>query len=113
MHWDNHVFSASSSGAQLLTMLVYGSSIFSSLSIGFQDPATEALIREAYKTNTPQNRDDLLRQAGNLAYDMHQDIPLFWLPNDVVGDPDVVADFVFSGMISGAPVDNLEGLVAQ
>ena len=113
MHWDNHVFSASSSGAQLLTMLVYGSSIFSSLSIGFQDPATEALIREAYKTNTPQNRDDLLRQAGNLAYDMHQDIPLFWLPNEVVGDPDVVADFVFSGMISGAPVDNLEGLVAQ
>ena len=113
MHWDNHVFSASSSGAQLLTMLVYGSSIFSSLSIGFQDPATEARIREAYKTNTPQNRDDLLRQAGNLAYDMHQDIPLFWLPNEVVGDPDVVADFVFSGMISGAPVDNLEGLVAQ
>ena len=113
MHWDNHVFSASSSGAQLLTMLVYGSSIFSSLYIGFQDPATEALIREAYETNTPQDRDDLLRQAGNLAYDMHQDIPLFWLPNEVVGDPDIVADFVFSGMISGAPVDHLEGLVAR
>ncbi|MDE2838798.1 MAG: ABC transporter substrate-binding protein [Chloroflexota bacterium] len=113
MHWDNHIFSASSSGAQLLTMLVYGSSIFPSLSIGFQDPATEAIIREAYETNTPQDRDDLLRQAGNLAYDMHQDIPLFWLPNEVVADPDVVEDFIFSGMISGAPIDHLEGLVAR
>ena len=113
MHWDNHIFSASSSGAQLLTMQVYGSSIFPSLYIGFQDPATEALIREAYQTNTPQDRDDLLRQAGNLAYDMHQDIPLFWLPNEVVAAPDIVEGWVFSGMISGAPVDHLEGLSAR
>ena len=71
------------------------------------------MIREALATNVPQDRDATLREVGDLYYDIHQDIPLFYLPNEVVGDPDVIADFIFSGMVSGAPVDHLEGLVAK
>lgn len=113
MHWDNHVAPVSTSGAQLITVQVYGSSVIPVLYLGLQDPEAEALIREAYKTNTPLDRDDILREVGDLYYNLHQDIPLFWLPNEVVADPAVVADFVFSGMVSGAPVDHLEGLVAK
>ena len=113
MRWDNHVVPIATSGAQLITVQVYGTSIIPVLYIGLQDPEAEAMIREAYKTNTPQDRDDILREVGDYYYNLHQDIPLFWLPNEVVADPDVVADFVFSGMVSGAPVDNLEGLVSK
>ena len=113
MRWDNHVVPIATSGAQLITVQVYGTSIIPVLYIGLQDPEAEAMIREAYKTNTPQDRDDILREVGDYYYNLHQDIPLFWLPNEVVAAPDVVADFVFSGMVSGAPVDNLEGLVSK
>ncbi len=113
MQWDNHVVPIATSGAQLVTVQVYGSSIIPVLYIGLQDPDAEALMRVALDTNTPQDRDDILREVGDLYYDLHQDIPLFYLPNEVVADPDVIADFVFSGMVSGAPVDNLEGLAAK
>ena len=113
MRWDNHVVPIATSGAQLVTVQVYGSSIIPVLYIGVQDPEAEALMREALSTNTPQDRDDLLREIGDLYYDLHQDIPLFYLPNEVVADPDVVADFIYSGMVSGAPIDHLEGAVAK
>ncbi len=113
MRWDNHVVPVNTSGAQLVTVHVYGSSLIPVLYIGLQDPDAEAIMREALKTNTPQDRDDLLRVLGDMYYDLHQDIPLFYLPNEVVADPDVVADYVYSGMVSGAPVDHLEGLVAK
>ena len=113
MRWDNHVVPIATSGAQLVTVQVYGSSIIPVLYIGLQDPDAEAIMREALNTNTPQDRDDLLRLVGDMYYDLHQDIPLFYLPNEVVANADVVADFVFSGMVSGAPVDHLEGLVAK
>ena len=114
MHWDNHLWPVSTSGAQLITVQVYGSSIIPVLYIGLQDPEAEALMRQAYSTlSTPQDSPELLQEIGDYYYDLHQDIPLFWLPNEVVGDPDVIADFIFSGMVSGAPVDHLEGLVAK
>ena len=113
MRWDNHVVPIATSGAQLVTVQVYGSSIIPVLYIGLQDPDAEAVMRVALSTNTPQDRDDLLREVGDTYYNLHQDIPLFYLPNEVVADPDVVGDFVFSGMVSGAPVDHLEGLVAK
>ena len=113
MRWDNHVVPIATSGAQLVTVQVYGSSIIPVLYIGLQDPEAEAVMREALNTNTPQDRDDLLRVVGDMYYGLHQDIPLFYLPNEVVADPDVIADFIYSGMVSGAPVDHLEGLVAK
>ena len=113
MHWDNHVYPVSTSGAQLVTVQVYGSSIIPVLYLGMQTPEAEAFMREALSSNTPQDRDDVLRTVGDLYYDLYQDIPLFYLPNEVVGNPDIVSDYIFSGMVSGAPVDHLEGLVAK
>lgn len=113
MHYDNHVYPISTSGAQLVTVQVYGSSVIPVLYLGMQTPEAEALIREALTSNVPQDRDDVLREVGDLYYDLYQDIPLFYLPNEVVGNPDIVSDYIFSGMVSGAPVDHLEGLVAK
>ena len=114
MHWDNHLWPVSTSGAQLITVQVYGSSIIPVLYIGMQEPEAEALMRQAYSTlSTPQDSPELMQQLGDHYYDLHQDIPLFWIPSEVVADPDVISDWVFSGMVSGAPVDHLEGLAAR
>jgi peptide/nickel transport system substrate-binding protein len=113
MFWDNHIYPVATSGAQLVTVQVYGSSVIPVLYLGMQNPEGEAFIREALSSNTPQDRDDVLRDVGDLYYDLYQDIPLFYLPNEIVGDPEIVSDYIFSGMISGAPVDHLEGLVAK
>ena len=113
MFWDNHIYPVSTSGAQLVTVQVYGSSVIPVLYLGMQTPEAEVFIREALSSNVPQDRDDVLRDVGDLYYDIYQDIPLFYLPNEVVGDPNIVADYIFSGMVSGAPVDHLEGLVAK
>jgi peptide/nickel transport system substrate-binding protein len=113
MFWDNHIYPIATSGAQLVTVQVYGSSVIPVLYLGMQTPEGEAFIREALSSNTPQDRDDVLRDVGDLYYDIYQDIPLFYLPNEVVGDPNIVSDYIFSGMVSGAPVDHLEGLVAK
>lgn len=114
MHWDNHIWPVSTSGAQLITVQVYGSSIIPVLYIGMQDPEAEALMRQAYSTlSTPQDSPELMQQIGDHYYGLHQDIPLFWIPSEVVADPDVINDWIFSGMVSGAPVDHLEGLAAK
>ncbi len=113
IHWDSHISPVSTSGAQLITINVYGSSIVPILYISLQDPHARTMMEEAYRTNTPQDRDDILRELGDYYYYLHQDIPLFYLPNEVVGDPEIIEDFIFSGMVSGAPVDHLEGLVAK
>lgn len=113
MHWDNHVYPVSTSGAQLVTVNVYGSSIVPVLYLGMQTPEGRALMSDALATNVPQDRDGSLREVGDLYYDLHQDIPLFYLPNEVVGDPAIIEDFIFSGMISGAPIDHLEGVEAK
>ena len=113
MYWENIVTPIATSGAQMITQNVYGSSIIPIYYGGLQDPQVEEWLLQAYATNLPEERDGVLRQVGDRYYDIHADVPLFYLPNEVVGDPEVIADFVFSGMISGAPVDHLEGIAAR
>ncbi len=42
-----------------------------------------------------------LRQVGDVIYPLHIGIPLFWVPDDIVFNPDVVASYEWSGVPLG------------
>ena len=44
----------------------------------------------------------LFREWGNIIFDRHLDVPLFLLRAELVVDPNVVADYVYPGDISGS-----------
>ena len=45
--------------------------------------------------------DDLWRKWGDMAFDRQVNMPLFWLPAEIIVDPNIVRDYVFPGSISG------------
>ena len=59
----------------------------------FQNKLRPALDDSTWDTNW--------RELGNMTYDAHQAIPLFLLPAQAVVDPTVVADYQFSGTLTG------------
>ncbi len=60
------------------------------------DPIDEALplLRQEVE---PAKRDVIARKIGNILFDEHASMPLFWFPHTVVVDPKVVADWVYPG----------------
>ena len=49
----------------------------------------------------PEPADALIRQWGDLAFENHASIPLFWLPTKAVYNPEFIADYNYPGSISG------------
>lgn len=56
-------------------------------------------------TIDPSLWDPRFREVGNMMYDRHSMIPLFWLPVYVMVDPKIVADYPFSGTLTGPYAD--------
>jgi ABC-type transport system substrate-binding protein len=50
---------------------------------------------------TDEEYDDLIRQVGNLAYENHVIIPLFWIPTSYVVDPNIVFAWNVDGTKTG------------
>lgn len=100
LRWDNHFVIVGSSGPQFASFAVYDSSVFGNY-LGVQHPDIQALISQIRVALDPQKRDELYRRAGNRSFDLHMDIPLFWLPAEAVVDPKTVADYPWPGSISG------------
>ena len=55
-------------------------------------------------------RSELWRKIGDLLYDRHLSMPLFWLPAEAVYNPKFVSDYVWPGSISGtwSHVENIK-----
>ena len=45
-------------------------------------------------------QNQLLRQLGDTAFPLHTNVPLFWLPAELVINPNVVAAWPYPGSIS-------------
>ena len=71
---------------------------------GFVSACESKLIDDKYeKLSTsldPDERDRLLREIGDHKFDTYCDMPIFWLPAQVVIDPEVVQEYAFPGNIS-------------
>lgn len=100
LRYDNHTVIVGTSGAQFVTAAVYNSSILGNY-LGAQHPDVHALIQRIRVELDGGRRADLYRQVGNRIYELHLDVPLFWLPAEAVVDPKLVSDYVWPGSISG------------
>ena len=45
-------------------------------------------------------QNDLLRQLGDTAFPLHTQVPLFWLPAEMIVNPEIVASWPYPGSIS-------------
>jgi ABC-type transport system substrate-binding protein len=100
LRYDNHVVIVGTSGAQFVTVAVYNSSVFGNY-LGAQHPDVHGLVQRIQGELDASRRAELYRQVGNRMYDLHLDVPLFWLPAEAVVDPKAVGDYLWPGSISG------------
>jgi ABC-type transport system substrate-binding protein len=97
--FDSHFRVVGTSAAQLIGTATYKTSM--SGRGGMEDPESDTVMRQIYLTLDERKQEDLWRQIGDLMFDRHMDVPLFWLPAEAVVSPAVVDDYVFPGSISG------------
>ncbi len=100
LRYDNHFLIVGTSSPQTNGFGVYATSIFGN-NLGFQHPDLQAGMREIQVQLDSRRRETMWRALGNRAYELHGDIPLFWLPAEAVVDPKVVSDYVWPGSITG------------
>ncbi|MBM2813179.1 MAG: bac 5 protein, partial [Chloroflexi bacterium] len=100
LRFDNHYDIRESSASQFVGLAAHNSSVLGNY-IGGQHPEVNDLVKRIQVELAPGPRAELYKQAGNVLYDNHLDIPLFWLPAEAVVDPKVISDYVWPGSISG------------
>ena len=98
--FENNTYVINTSSNIFTAMGAYHSN--SGARIGFEYPETTAIRSEVLTTMDQDQLNQLFSRWGNLVYDLHMDIPLFLLQAEVMANPEVVADYVFPGTISGS-----------
>jgi peptide/nickel transport system substrate-binding protein len=68
---------------------------------GAQDVDLENVVKRLYDTIETEKQEPLFRQAGEIVFAKYLSVPLFWLRAEAVVNPKIVADYSFSGTISG------------
>ena len=68
---------------------------------GFEPLEINPLIKELQATMDPGQQDQLLRQIGDIAHPLHIAVNLFWLPPQIVLNPNYVESWVWPGNVSG------------
>ena len=97
--YTNHLSLYDTSAAQFTGLSVYATN--TSFSRGATTPAADAKFLEARRASTAADQDRLLRELGNIIYDSYADFPLYYLPAEVVVNPDFVDEWVWPGFLSG------------
>jgi ABC-type transport system substrate-binding protein len=71
---------------------------------GFVSACESKLIDDKFEvlkaSIDPEERNRLLQEIGDYKFDTYCDMPMFWLPAQVVIDPEVVQEYAFPGNIS-------------
>jgi len=109
LKFDNHISLATSNSDIFVGVQVYNSSI--PPRFGAESHATDALFQRVRSEVDLEKRQPLWRELGDLLYNGYMNIPLFWLPTEVVVNPKVVAGFTFPGNITGTWT-HLDGIKA-
>ena len=97
--YTNDLSIADTSAAQFTGLSVYATN--TSFSRGSTTPAADAKFLEVRAASTLDEQDRLLRELGNVIYDGFTDFPLFYLPAEVVVNPEFVDEWVWPGFLSG------------
>ena len=97
---DNVLTIEASSADQYTGFALWGTPLVSPTNANNQ-PAMTDLTRRVLRTPDIKQQAELWRQLGNMAYQGHHTLPLFWLHADATYDPDVVAGYSFLGSMPG------------
>jgi ABC-type transport system substrate-binding protein len=104
---DNAFELVSSGSAQLIGM-AYNSYLGYT---GVEYPDTDELVEKIYLTVDQNEQDKLWRQLGDLMYDRHMQMPLFWTPVEIVANAKAISGYIFPGSAPGQ-ITHLENVKA-
>jgi len=77
----------------------------------FESPELNQVIKAQRATVDPDKALQLLRPVGDVAYRQFANIPLFWAPDDLTYNPNIIASYVWSGVPLG-PISHFERIKA-
>lgn len=69
---------------------------------GYTTVETTEMLIDALATTDPEVYAEKMGAIGEISFVEHMAVPLFWIPADVIVDPEVVADWVWPGSLAGA-----------
>ena len=75
----------------------------------FENAEYDAIVEELRPITDLQKRDEIMKRAGRILFDEYSTMPLFWLPTTFVVNPNVVDEYVTSGLLG---FGDLETVVA-
>ena len=107
----SHMDLIGTSGAPLGPYGYYNSSFIGNCG-GYQNPETDALYQKLLDEMDVSKHTPLFRDLGDASYRLYANIPLFWLPAEVMFNTKVVQDWVWPGSISGTwtHVENIKAV---
>ena len=68
---------------------------------GFATPEMDDAYLRLINEVDDVKRNEIAREWGNLHYDLHASNPLFWVPAEIVVNPEFVSDYVWPGAFTG------------
>jgi len=106
---ENAIDLTTTSGAPIVAYGFYNSSFIGNCG-GYQHADTDAIFRKIQQELDPEKHAPYWQELGDRSFDLHSNIPLFWLPAEAVLAPSVVTDYPWPASISGTwtHVENLK-----
>lgn len=96
--WKDLVNVNASSSFDIQAWRVYNSSLPPRGALEHHE--VDPLVHELSQTMDEKRQQELLRRLGDVALPLHLNIPLFWLPAELIVNPGVVAAWPYPGSIS-------------
>ncbi len=96
--WKDMITVSASSNFDIQGWRVYNSSIPPRSSLELKE--TDPIVQELLQTMDENKQNDLLRKAGDVSYPLHMNVPLFWLPAELIVNPTIVEAWPYPGSIS-------------
>ncbi len=88
-------------GADQFTSINVYNSYIGPRGLGVESFELETILNQIKNTLDEKRQEELWRQLGDITYNLHTTIPLFWVPAEAVADPKVVAAYTYPSSISG------------
>lgn len=98
--FDNHSGIVSFPADIFLGVRVFMTS-FHPVGAQYQDSEINRLYNLASSSFDPDVQSTHLKDLGEQAFNVQQNLPLFWMPTDVVANPEFVSSYGFTGDIAG------------
>ena len=67
----------------------------------YEDPEIDRIYETLVSSIDPEERNNLLMQIGNIKFNNYAEVPIAWIPAQLLRNPKTVAEYIFPGNITG------------